>query len=98
MGVVGANPGQRRRVSVKVNRSEKASPDGSSTSGAASSALGARSSSAHRDPPSPMQSAAYIADMCSDLAAMARGANLPFLAHLLAMAQAEAERGADTTI
>ena len=35
--------------------------------------------------------AAYIAEMCGELVGMAKGANLTFLSHLLAMAQAEAE-------
>ena len=41
--------------------------------------------------PSPQQAATYIAEMSSELALMARGVNLHFVAHLLAMAQAEAE-------
>ena len=33
----------------------------------------------------------YIAQLCSEMARMAQVANLPLLAHFLAMAQAEAE-------
>ena len=39
--------------------------------------------------------AAYIAEMCGELVMMAKAANLNFLAHLLAMAQAEAESAAE---
>ena len=35
--------------------------------------------------------ARYIAEICDEMALMAKGAQLTFLAHLLAMAQAEAE-------
>ena len=41
--------------------------------------------------PSPQQIAAYIAEICLELVLMAKGANLTLVAHLLAMAQAEAE-------
>jgi hypothetical protein len=41
--------------------------------------------------PSPQETVAYIAEICVELARMAKGADLAFLAHLLAMAQAEAE-------
>ena len=42
-----------------------------------------------------IQTAAYIAEMCAGLLLMAQGANLAFLSHLLAMAQAEAEYAAE---
>ena len=45
--------------------------------------------------PSPQQVAAYIAEMSLELMLMAEGANLALAAHLLAMAQAEAEHAAD---
>ena len=46
--------------------------------------------------PAPViQTAAYIAEMCAELLLMAQGANLMFLSHLLAMAQAEAESAAE---
>lgn len=45
--------------------------------------------------PAPQETAAYIAQISGELAHMARGANLGFLAQLLAMAQAEAENVAD---
>ena len=45
--------------------------------------------------PSAQESAAYIAQISGELARMARGVNLGFLAQLLAMAQAEAEHVAD---
>ena len=45
--------------------------------------------------PSPQQVAAYIAEICLELVLMAKGANLSLVAHLLAMAQAEAECVAD---
>ena len=54
--------------------------------------------SADANTPSPQQTAAYIAEMCADLVTMTKGANLPFLAHLLEMAQAEAEYAADCVI
>ena len=38
-----------------------------------------------------VQTADYIADLCAELITMAKAADLPFLAHLLTMAQAEAE-------
>ena len=41
--------------------------------------------------PSPQQVAAYISQMCLELVLISNGANLALLAHLLAMAQAEAE-------
>ena len=41
------------------------------------------------------ETAAYIAEMCGDLAIMAKKADLVFLAHLLAMAQAEANYHVD---
>ena len=44
---------------------------------------------------SPQQVAAYIAEICLELVLMAKGANLSLVAHLLAMAQAEAECVAD---
>jgi len=100
MGVVGMSPGQRRRVSVKVDLSENTpseTPDGSTEYHAGALVGGLRSSSARVDPPSQQHTAAYVAQMCTDLATMAKGANLPFLAHLLAMAHAEAERAADAT-
>jgi len=40
--------------------------------------------------PSTQQVAIYLAEMCAELVVMAKGANLPFVAHLLRMAQAEA--------
>ena len=40
--------------------------------------------------PSPQQIAEYLAGMTQELVAMAQAANLPFVGHLLAMAQAEA--------
>ena len=40
--------------------------------------------------PSPQQVAAYIAEICLELVLMAKGGNLTLVAHLLAMAQAEA--------
>ena len=46
--------------------------------------------SAGADSPSQQQVAAYIADICVELVIMAKCANLPLVAHLLAMAQAEA--------
>ena len=48
--------------------------------------------------PSPQEAAAYIAEICVELVRLAKGANLVFLAHLLAMAQAEAEHVADQMI
>ena len=45
--------------------------------------------------PSPQQVAAYIAEICLELVLMAKGANLTLVAHLLAMAQAEAEYAAE---
>ena len=45
--------------------------------------------------PQDAQTAAYIADMCKDLSVLARKGNLAFLAHLLAMAQAEANLRAE---
>jgi mannose/fructose-specific phosphotransferase system component IIA len=53
---------------------------------------------ADADAPSPQQVAAYIAEMCGEMAIMAKGVNLPLVAHLLAMAQAEAEYAADQVI
>ena len=44
---------------------------------------------------SPQQVAAYIAEICLELVLMAKGANLTLVAHLLAMAQAEAEYAAE---
>jgi alpha/beta superfamily hydrolase len=46
-------------------------------------------------PPSSQEAAAYIAEICVELVRMAQDANLTFVAHLLAMAQAEAESAAD---
>ena len=48
--------------------------------------------------PSPQQVAVYIADMCLELMLMAKAAELPLVAHLLAMAQAEVESAADCVI
>ena len=45
--------------------------------------------------PSPQHVAAYIAEMCLELVIMTNGLNLPLLAHLLAMAQAEAQYAAE---
>ena len=101
MGVVGMSPGQRRRVSVKVDFPENTPSetlDGATGYPAGAAVDGRRASSAPVDPPSPQHTAAYVAQMCADLATMAKGANLPFLAHLLAMAHAEAERAADATL
>ncbi len=42
-----------------------------------------------------VETAAYIAEMCRDLAFMAKKADLVFLAHILTMAQAEANHHAD---
>jgi len=53
---------------------------------------------ANADTPSPQQVAAYIAEMCVELVAMAKAADLGLVAHLLAMAQAEAEYAADQVI
>ena len=44
---------------------------------------------------SPQLVAGYIAEMCLELVVMAKDANLTFVAHLLAMAQAEAEGTAE---
>lgn len=46
----------------------------------------------------PQETAAYIAEICVELARMAKGADLGFLAHLLAMAQAEAEHVAEHAV
>ena len=48
--------------------------------------------------PSPQETAAYIAEIVGELVVMAKGANLVFVAHLPAMAQAEAEHVADSVI
>ena len=48
--------------------------------------------------PSPQQVAAYIAEICLELVLMAKGANLSLVAHLLAMAQAEAEYATESVI
>jgi hypothetical protein len=48
--------------------------------------------------PSPQLAADYIAHMCAELVIMSKGANLVFVAHLLAMAQAEAEYVVDQVI
>jgi len=48
--------------------------------------------------PSPQETAAYIAEIVGALVVIATGANLVFVAHLLAMAQAEAEHVADSVI
>ena len=48
--------------------------------------------------PSPQQVATYIAEICLELVLMAKGANLTLVAHLLAMAQAEAEYAAESVI
>jgi len=45
--------------------------------------------------PASRETAAYLADMCVELALLARKADLALLAHLLAMAQAEALNAAD---
>ena len=42
--------------------------------------------------------ARYIAEICDEMALMAKGAQLTFLAHLLAMAEAEAEYAAGVMI
>ena len=47
------------------------------------------------DTPSPQQVAAYIAEMCVEMVVMAKSVNLSLVAHLLAMAQAEAEYAAE---
>ena len=94
MGVVGMSPGQRRRVSVKGDLRENTpseTPDRSTVYHAGALVGMRRSSSARVDSPTPQHTAAYVAHMCADLAIMAKGANLPFFAHLLAMAQAEAD-------
>ena len=54
-----------------------------------------KSTAAAAATPSPHEVAAYIAEICVELVRMAKGANLVFVGHLLAMAQAEAERVAD---
>ncbi len=51
--------------------------------------------SAAAAPPSAQDAAAYIAEICVELVRIAQDANLTFVAHLLAMAQAEAESAAD---
>ena len=48
--------------------------------------------------PSPQQVATYIAEICLELVLMAKGANLTLVAHLLAMAQAEAEYAAESVV
>lgn len=48
--------------------------------------------------PSSQEAAAYIAEICVELVRMAKGSNMAFVAHLLAMAQAEAEYVADHVI
>ena len=45
-----------------------------------------------------VQTADYIADLCAELITMAQAADLPFLAHLLTMAQAEAEMAGEQVI
>ena len=50
-----------------------------------------RAGSKHERPPNRAQTAAYIALMCGELAAMAKKADLALTQHLLAMAKAEAE-------
>ena len=47
--------------------------------------------SVNTNTPSPQQVASYISEMCLELVLMAKGANLTLVAHLLAMAQAEAD-------
>lgn len=51
----------------------------------------AKTSSSTFDEVSAIPKAAYIAAMSGELRLMAKGANLEFLSHLLAMAQTEAE-------
>lgn len=50
-----------------------------------------------RSAPSPASSAAaaYIADMCGQLAILAKKSDLPLIAHFLSMAQAEAMHALD---
>ena len=45
--------------------------------------------------PASRATADYLTDMCAELAVIARKADLALLAHLLAMAQAEARNAAD---
>ena len=98
MGMVGKTPNQRRRVSVKTSslRNTKSAADDKASSFPAATYIGGlHSSSANTSPISPQQVAAYIAEICLELVLMAKGANLSLVAHLLAMAQAEAECVAD---
>ena len=44
------------------------------------------------------QTAVYLADMCGELAAMAKAADLVLLAHLLTLAQAEAEGACEPSL
>lgn len=45
----------------------------------------------NREPPVNIETARYIADVCAEMAWMAKAVNLTFLSHLLSMARAEAE-------
>lgn len=76
MQVIGKNPSQGRRVTVKTSSS---STDQSAISHS----------------PLSIPTASYIAEICGELTLMAKRANLDFLSHLLAMAQAEAEHASN---
>ena len=99
MGTVGKTPNQRRGVRVKTS-SPKNNPsevgEKASSFPTAPHVDGFRSSSANTSTVSSQQVAAYIAEMCLALVLMAKGANLTFVAHLLVMAQAEAEYAAES--
>ena len=98
MGVVGKHPNQRRRVSVKSSVTNETSPDASNRSPTYDTKTdigGLHTSPSNIAVPSAQEVAAYLAAMCSELVVMAKVANLPFVAHLLAMAQAEAESAAE---
>ena len=60
-----------------------------------SAAAAKTKSKSANNPISSIQAASYIADMCGQLLLMAKDVQLGFLAHLLAMAQAEAESVAE---
>ena len=94
MGMVGKTPNQRLRVSVKTSslKNTKAIEGEKGSSCPTATYIGGlHSSSANTSPISSQQVAAYIAEMSLELVLMAKGANLILVAHLLAMAQAEAE-------
>ena len=98
MGVGGKNLNQRLRVSVKTSFTKETSADESNRSPTYDTKTyigGLHESPSNIAVPSAQEVAAYVAEMCAELVMMSKGANLPFVAHLLAMAQAEAEYAAE---